>query len=757
VAKKRTTKRTKAPEPDPLYDHPTGMSAPAPKTPPAPAAPPSDDGSGIDLPELDMEPFVSDDGTDVEVLEDSFDSAIRLAFVGAGQGGGRIAEAFAKLGYARVCAVNTTDQDLVELKSIKHKLVIGNNRGGAGKDPTEGRLAAEESAEDIMDMMMRAWGQGVEQVFICVGTGGGSGTGSWPKIVDLVGEYCRSTDIEKPFGKHIGVIMTMPKRSEGARVQKNAFSSIMQAVKMAEEKKISSLVLVDNAKIHELFPRLPVKRFWSVANQNFAAVLHTFNLLAAKNSEYNCVDAETEALTQRGWVKGFDLDPKDVLLTKNAETGELEWQQMTDLKLFPEYEGKLYEIETRTLSAVTTPNHRWLVTNYKGEDVCKVSEDLSTSGHDRIHRGGTYRGPTTSPWTDDFVELMGWFLTDGTCLVTPRVREPSQPRVSVALYQSQRANPQKVARIDALLERLKCVAHRGFYEPDERVTWRLNRSTSEILHSLFPDRVLTPEMASSLTPAQVHRLMESMMLGDGNMAGTDNRQQCFTAGSQEAIDAFQMLSMLTGKASTSRWRDMSAYAPTSEKLTNTPNMNGVFTGTVLRRQTTQLQKEHVTVRDAEKGEGVWCPVVPNTYFVARRKGTVYITGNTFDRADLRSVIRNGLMIFGMTRVHRWRATEDVSQAVRKNLTGTLLAEGFDLSQANMAGAIVVAHDSVLDEIPMENIDYAFASLGRALGNEGITLHNGIYEGRQEGMRVFTIISGLGPPSERLEELEALAD
>jgi cell division GTPase FtsZ len=419
VPRKRT-KRSSTPAPgerDPLYDHPTSgasKKAAPPKTPEK--QPVSKSGSGIDLPELDLEPFVSDGTEDEEInLEDSFDSAIRLAFVGAGQGGGRIAEAFAKLGYARVCAVNTTNQDLVELK-IPHKLVIGNNRGGAGKDPEEGRLAAEESAEDIMDMLMRSWGPGVEQVFICVGTGGGSGTGSWPKIVDLVGEYCRSTDIEKPFGKHIGVIMTMPKRSEGARVQTNAYKSILQAVEMAQSGRISSLVLVDNAKIHELFPRLPVKRFWSVANQNFAAVLHTFNLLAAKNSEYN----------------------------------------------------------------------------------------------------------------------------------------------------------------------------------------------------------------------------------------------------------------------------------------------------------------------------------------------------TFDRADLRSVIRNGLMIFGMTRVHRWRATEDVSQAVRKNLTGTLLAEGFDLSKANMAGAIVVAHDSILEEIPMENIDYAFNSLGRVLGNEGITLHNGIYEGRQEGMRVFTIISGLGPPSERLEELEALS-
>ena len=131
--------------------------------------------------------------------------------------------------------------------------------------------------------------------------------------------------------------------------------------------------------------------------------------------------------------------------------------------------------------------------------------------------------------------------------------------------------------------------------------------------------------------------------------------------------------------------------------------------------------------------------------------------NTFDRADLRSVVQNGLMVFGMTRVERWQGKEDISKAVRQNLKGTLLADGFDLSKANMAGAIVLAHDQILAEIPMENIDYAFNSLGRALGNEGITLHNGIYESRgRVSMRVFTIISGLEPPQGRIDELEQLA-
>jgi hypothetical protein len=111
----------------------------------------------------------------------------------------------------------------------------------------------------------------------------------------------------------------------------------------------------------------------------------------------------------------------------------------------------------------------------------------------------------------------------------------------------------------------------------------------------------------------------------------------------------------------------------------------------------------------------------------------------------------------MTRVERWQGKEDISKAVRQNLKDTLLADGFDLSKANTAGAIVLAHDEILSEIPMENIDYAFSMLGRILGNEGITLHNGIYESKgRVSMRVFTIISGLEAPQERIDELEQAA-
>ena len=67
-----------------------------------------------------------------EEVEDKVDGAFKFAFVGAGQGGSRIAETFHKLGYRKVGIINTAQQDLNTV-NVENKLCIG-SKGGAGKD-----------------------------------------------------------------------------------------------------------------------------------------------------------------------------------------------------------------------------------------------------------------------------------------------------------------------------------------------------------------------------------------------------------------------------------------------------------------------------------------------------------------------------------------------------------------------------------------------------------------------------------------------
>lgn len=94
--------------------------------------------------------------------------------------------------------LNTDLQALIN-KNIEHKIQIGEtvSRGlGAGADPEIGRAAAEESAEQIKDILTDT-----DMVFITAGMGGGTGTGAAPVVARIAKEMGVLTVavVTKPF------------------------------------------------------------------------------------------------------------------------------------------------------------------------------------------------------------------------------------------------------------------------------------------------------------------------------------------------------------------------------------------------------------------------------------------------------------------------------------------------------------------------------------------------------------------------------
>lgn len=126
---------------------------------------------------------------------------------------------------------------------------------------------------------------------------------------------------------------------------------------------------------------------------------------------------------------------------------------------------------------------------------------------------------------------------------------------------------------------------------------------------------------------------------------------------------------------------------------------------------------------------------------------------SFDPADYHSIMRAGnCSIMGLTKVTQFRDRFELSKAVKKNLQKTLLAGGFDLTTARLAGCIVVGGKKMMANTPglADNINFAFDALAEITGNASI--HRGIYEDGRETLRVYTIIGGLDAPLMRFEEL-----
>src|SRR5579885_1960747 len=226
-----------------------------------------------------------DESQQAPEIADTFQGGFKFAFIGSGQGGGRIALAFYKLGYRRVCAINTATQDL-ETLALPTKKCIG-AEGGAGKNPAVAKAAFSENKEDVLDFMRRSFGPGFDRIFVCVGAGGGTGAGTVVHLVDTAVELQKALKIASD---KVGVIVALPKAAEGKRPAANAFNVLNDLLELAKKGVVSPLIIVDNEKIGALYPTLAVDPFWDTANASVASLFHLFNTICVKNSHYTSFD-----------------------------------------------------------------------------------------------------------------------------------------------------------------------------------------------------------------------------------------------------------------------------------------------------------------------------------------------------------------------------------------------------------------------------------------------------------------------------------
>ena len=249
-----------------------------------------------DIPDLPLEDFEPDTETVEDEIENTVTGALTYAFIGAGQGGGRMAKAFYDLGYRKTIAINTAKNDLNLLDlPEEHKFYIDHfGDQGAGKDQTKAAVAFEAREQEVFNKLKSIIGEKVDRIIICAGVAGGSGGGSVVPLVKLCKKYFTYVGKEVNASERVGVIASLPTTGESASpvVAKNAYNRMKQLCSMAEEKKFSPLIIVDNQKIKKLYPKLTVKAFWPTINNTVAGLFHIFNVLATQNSDYTSFDPQ---------------------------------------------------------------------------------------------------------------------------------------------------------------------------------------------------------------------------------------------------------------------------------------------------------------------------------------------------------------------------------------------------------------------------------------------------------------------------------
>jgi cell division protein FtsZ len=164
------------------------------------------------------------------------ESFARIKVVGVGGGGCNAVDRMIEEGLQGVefIAVNTDAQALM-LSKATTRVRIGDKltRGlGSGGDPEVGRKAAEESQEELFNVL-----KGADMVFVTAGIGGGTGTGAAPVISQTARELNALT---------IGVV-TRPFTFEGARRIKSAEGGISNLKENAD-----TLIVIPNDRLLQI-------------------------------------------------------------------------------------------------------------------------------------------------------------------------------------------------------------------------------------------------------------------------------------------------------------------------------------------------------------------------------------------------------------------------------------------------------------------------------------------------------------------------
>ena len=342
-----------------------------------------------------------------------------------------------------------------------------------------------------------------------------------------------------------------------------------------------------------------------------------------------CVDEETEALTTDGWRRYDQLYNGQLILTKNCNTGILEWQPIENINIYPDYQGDLYSFEGKTFSALTNGKHRWLC-NHDSKPGSKAefltTEELYNSKIVRpIHRTGEYNGNSKKVLDDDLVYLRGIILTDGHLRY---YRDKTKPRYGKPWYalitQSKEKNiPLIQSAIDKLDNRFTYI-HKVY---GKKHVWKFNKDFADYLDTIIPNKKLNMSLIHSLTKSQIRLLLDGMILGDGCKHGTR-----ILTSSIEQANLIQVLVVMAGYYSNILINDNRGI-----HISNKIKRGKIITKNISYLVTIGESKyfHHRSTRGinhikklSNQKQLIWCPTVKNGTWVCRRKGKTYITGNS---------------------------------------------------------------------------------------------------------------------------------
>ena len=329
-----------------------------------------------------------------------------------------------------------------------------------------------------------------------------------------------------------------------------------------------------------------------------------------------CVDESTEALTQRGWLGIDEINEEDKILS--YDQADLKWSNIKSIYR-GEFDGLMHKITTKTgIDMLITPEHK-LVT---GRGL--IAAEYLLESDKIILMGNAINDIQSKKYPDEYVELIGWVVTEGNYSKGKDIR----------IYQN--IGP-KADRIRNCLVTLGLNFKEKIFR-GKNIGFSLSRADSKNIINQFPDKNLNMDFILGLTIDQRELLINTMIDGDGWRTGNYRR---YVQKDKKHIDLFQALCAMSGhRSNTHLCNHLSYNKPVSyynmNLFTKRKNQTNVAVldfhgGKDNGRNSMGSGKATHPNRPTTYYKGqVWCPETEYGSFMARRNGTVYLTGNTYN-------------------------------------------------------------------------------------------------------------------------------
>ncbi len=210
----------------------------------------------------------------------------RIVVAGTGGAGCNTINRLAKAGVAgaELLAFNTDKKHLTIISDKATRMLIGAQltKGlGAGGFPEIGKKSAEVSRDAIKKLL-----KDTDLLFLAAGMGGGTGTGSAPVIADIA----------KEEGAIVVGMVTYPFALERARLKKAD-----EGIEILK-KSVDTLVVIDNNRLVEFVPNLPIDQAFNIADEIVARAVRGITETITTPSLINLDFADVKSVMNGGGV-----------------------------------------------------------------------------------------------------------------------------------------------------------------------------------------------------------------------------------------------------------------------------------------------------------------------------------------------------------------------------------------------------------------------------------------------------------------------